>query len=388
MIYLDHAATTPVRPEVAAVMAECLTSDGVFANPSSIHGPGIAAAARVRVAREQVAGAVGASPPEIVWTSGATESNNLGLLGAARYYAQRGRHLVTAKTEHKSVIDAARQLESEGWQVTWLKPEDGVRVAPEQLEAAVRDDTVLVSLMQVNNETGVVQDIARMAAITRARGIVFHVDAAQALGKCPIDLSQIPLDLMSFSAHKLGGPKGVGALFVRMRPRARVKPLMFGGGHERGMRSGTIATHQVAGMGLACTLAVAEQAVEQTRLAGLRDHLWARLSQALPEIHRNGGDAAVVGNILNVSFAGVDGESLRTDLPELAVSSGSACSSGGSEPSYVLRALGRNDMLADASLRFSLGRESTEADIGAAAEQVIAAVRRLRALSPRWGRAA
>jgi cysteine desulfurase len=381
-IYLDYAATTPVDPRVAEVMAQCLTRDGVFGNPASIHAHGRAAAAVVEQARVQVAALIGAQPEEIIFTSGATESNNLALQGVARFQRRGGgRHIVTLKTEHKSVVDACRQLELDGWRVTWLKPAADGLLDPAALEAALRPETVLVAVMHANNETGVVQDIAAIGRITRARGITLLVDATQSVGKLPLHLAELDVDLLSCSAHKFYGPKGIGALYVRRQPRARLAPLMFGGGHERGLRPGTLATHQIAGFGEACRLAEMEMAAEQARIAPLRDRLWQELAR-LPEVWRNGHTRQCLAGILNISFGGVDGEALLADLDGLCVSSGSACTSASAEPSYVLRALGRSDELA--SLRFSLGRWTTSAELDAAVAQVTATVERLRALSPLW----
>ncbi len=382
-IYLDYAATSPIDPAVAAVMAACLGPNGNFGNPASTHGPGQAAASQVEQARQQVARLMGAEPEEIVFTSGATESNNLAIRGVTQFQRARGRHIVTLKTEHKSVVDPCRQLEKEGWRVTWLKPRpDGV-LELDTLEAALAPDTVLVTVMHANNETGVIQDIAAIARLTRARGITLLVDASQSLGKLPLDMRSLDVDLLSCSAHKLYGPKGIGALFVRRQPRARLAPLMHGGGHERGLRPGTLATHQIVGFGEACRLARDLMQVEQPRIAALRDRLWQGLSR-LPEIWRNGNERECLSGILNVSVGGVDGEALLADLDGLAISSGSACTSASAEPSYVLRALGRSDELAQASLRFSLGRWTTEAEIDAAIDQVNHTVQRLRALSPLW----
>jgi len=389
MIYLDYAATTPLRPAVLQAMLPFLSDDAAlgWANPASAHLPGRRVAVAVEQARAQVAALIGAEPGEIIWTSGATESNNLAIKGAIEFnrVADRPIHIVTARTEHKCVLDTCRYLETRGVAVSYLKPEADGRVTPAQVMAAITPATALVSLMWINNETGAVQDIEALAPQLRARGILLHVDAAQAAGKHPIDLRQTPVDLLSLSAHKLYGPKGMGALFVRRRPRARLAPQLHGGGHEQGMRSGTLATHQIVGMGAACALVAAERAEEMPRLAQLRERLWQALVP-LPRVFRNGPQtpAACAPHLLNVSFDGVDGEALRAALPQLAVSSGSACSSATAEPSYVLRALGRDDALADASLRFSFGRGSDAAMIDAAAARVCAAVQRLRALSPLW----
>jgi cysteine desulfurase len=383
MIYLDYAATTPLDPRVLQAMLPHLTEDGVFANPASTHGPGYKARAAVERARAQVAGLIGAEPGEIVWTSGATESNNLALKGALEFRGVRGGHIVTSRTEHKCVLDTCRHLETQGVRVTYLKPGgDGV-VTPEQVLEALNPDTVLVSLMWVNNEIGVAQEVERLAPSLRERGVLFHVDAVQAAGKLPIDLRAVPIDLLSVSAHKIYGPKGIGALYVRRKPRARLAPQMHGGGHEWGMRSGTLATHQIAGMGAAFQIAAEQLHDDARRIAGLRDLLWQKL-QALPRIHRNGAPERAAPHVLNVSFEGVEGEALRAALPHLAVSSGSACSSATQEPSYVLRALGRDDELANASLRFSLGRGTTAEQIEQAAATVIEQVQWLRELSPLW----
>jgi len=383
MIYLDYAATTPLDADVLQAMLPFLIAEGSFANPASTHGPGYKARAAVEKARAQVAALLGAEPAEIVWTSGATESNNLALKGALEFRGLKNAHIVTARTEHKCVLDTCRHLETQGVRVTYLKPEaDGI-VTPEQVLQALAPETVLVSLIWVNNEIGVVQDIPRLAPLLRERGVLFHVDAVQAAGKLPIDLRAVPIDLLSVSAHKIYGPKGVGALYVRKKPRARLAPQMHGGGHEWGMRSGTLATHQVVGMGAAFAIAAARLQADAEQLASLRDLLWQRL-QALQRILRNGDPARCAPHLLNVSFEGVEGEALRAALPDLAVSSGSACSSATAEPSYVLRALGRDDELANASLRFSLGRGTTAAEIEQAAEKVIKQVQWLRELSPLW----
>lgn len=391
-VYLDHAATTPVDPHVLQAMLRCLeTGTGAtWANAASVHVAGLQARAVVERAREQVAALLHATPGEIIFTSGATESNNLAIKGAVEFYRTPDRpiHLVTSRIEHRCVLDTCRWLETRGAHVTWLMPGPDGRVAPAQVLAALRPETLLVSLMWVNNETGAVNDIAALAPALRARGVMLHVDAVQAAGKLPIDVQQVPVDLLSLSAHKIYGPKGIGALFVRRRPRARLAPQMHGGGHEQGMRSGTLANHQIAGFGVACELAAQRLAADAERVAGLRERLWGGLSAHLPQVLRNGPDPRIPGacapHVLNVSFAGVDGEALRASLPWLAVSSGSACSSATAEPSYVLRALGRDDGLADASLRFSLGRMTTAAEIDAVADAVVAAVQRLRALSPVW----
>ncbi len=383
-IYLDYSATTPVDPRVAEKMVDCLTLDGNFGNPASrSHAFGWRAEEAVENARRQVAELVNADPREIVWTSGATESNNLAIKGVAHFYASKGKHLVTSKIEHKAVLDTTRQLEREGFEVTYIDPgEDGI-ITPAMVEAALRDDTVLVSVMHVNNEIGTINDIAAIGELTRSRGVLFHVDAAQSTGKVAIDLEQMRVDLMSFSAHKTYGPKGVGALYVRRKPRVRLEAQMHGGGHERGMRSGTLATHQLVGMGEAFRLAKEEMAAESERIRQLRDRFFRQVEH-LEELYVNGSMTARVPHNLNLSFNYVEGESLIMALKDLAVSSGSACTSASLEPSYVLRALGRNDELAHSSIRFTFGRFSTEEEIDYAAQKVSEAVTKLRELSPLW----
>lgn len=382
-IYLDYAATTPVDTRVAERMAQCLTLDGCFGNPASrSHLFGWQAEEIVETARRQVADLIRCDPREIVWTSGATEADNLALKGVALFYADKGRHIITSSIEHKAVLDSCKYLESQGFVVTYLIPDATGIISPEQLEAAIRPDTILVSLMHVNNEIGSANDIAALGEVTRARGVIFHVDAAQSAGKLPIDLQDIKVDLMSLSAHKVYGPKGVGALYVRREPRVNLVPLIHGGGHERGMRSGTLATHQLAGMGLAFELAAQEMAEENQRLAGLR----ARLLNALSELEGwqlNGHPKHHAPGIINLAFAGVDGESLLLSLRQLAVSSGSACMSATMEPSYVLRGIGLPDELAQSGLRLSLGRFSTEADVDSAAQALIHSVQQLRQVSGR-----
>ncbi len=383
-IYMDYAATTPMDPRVAEKLNQFLTPDGEFGNPASrSHAYGWRAEEAVETARKQVAELVGANPKEIVWTSGATESDNLAIKGVAHFHQKKGRHIVTSKTEHKAVLDSCRQLEREGFEVTYLDPEPNGLIDLAKLEAALRDDTILVSIMHVNNELGVIQDIAAIGEITRARKILFHVDAAQSAGKLPIDLSTLKVDLMSFSGHKIYGPKGIGALYVRRKPRVRLEAQMHGGGHERGMRSGTLATHQIAAMGEAFRIAGEEMAAETERLTALRDRLYNGLKD-LEEVYVNGDLAHGVPNILNISFNYVEGESLIMALKDLAVSSGSACTSASLEPSYVLRALGRSDELAHSSIRFSVGRFTTEEEVDYAIEHVRAAVNKLRELSPLW----
>lgn len=383
-IYLDYSATTPVDPRVVKVMTECLTQEGNFGNPASrSHVYGWRAEEAVEQARQYVADLVHCDPREIVWTSGATESDNLAIKGAAHFYQSRGKHIVTSAIEHKAVLDTCRQLEREGFEVTYLEPDSDGIIQPQQVEAALRDDTILVSLMHVNNEIGTINDIAAIGAITRARKVLLHVDAAQSAGKVDIDVEAMHVDLMSFSAHKAYGPKGVGALYVRRKPRVRLEAQMHGGGHERGFRSGTLATHQIAGMGEAFRLAKLEMQEENARVLALRNRLLSGL-QDIEEIHVNGSlEHRVAGN-LNVSFNYVEGESLLMALKDLAVSSGSACTSASLEPSYVLRALGLSDELAHSSLRFSIGRFTTEADIDYAVGKIKEAVAKLRELSPLW----
>ncbi len=383
-IYLDYAATTPVDPRVAEHMCRYLTMEGDFGNPASrSHAYGWEAEESVEEARAQVAALIGANPKEIVWTSGATESDNLAIKGAAHFYRKKGLHIVTCKTEHKGVLDSCRQLEREGFEVTYLDPEPDGLIDPGKFEAALRADTVLASIMHANNEIGVLQDITTLGQIARANGVIFHVDAAQSAGKVPIDLQQMNVDLMSISAHKLYGPKGVGALYVRRKPRVRLEAQMHGGGHERGMRSGTLAVHQIAGMGEACRIAREEMAAENERTLGLRTRLWEGIKD-IEEVYVNGDlDRRIAGN-LNVSFNFVEGESLMMAIKDLAVSSGSACTSDSLEPSYVLRALGRNDELAHSSIRFSVGRFTSAEDIDYAIELIHQQVNRLRELSPLW----
>ncbi len=379
-VYLDYAATTPVAPEVAARMAQCLTREGVFGNPGSTsHDDGEAASELVEAARAQVAAAVGAEPGEVIWTSGATEADNLAIFGTAHYYRDAGRHIVTVRTEHKAVLDPCRELERRGWRVTYLTPDRDGMLDPKQVAAALRPDTVLVSIMHVNNETGVIQDIAAIASLCAQAGSArLHVDAAQSVGKCAVNFAALGIDLLSLSAHKAYGPKGVGALVVSRQRGAQLQPLLYGGGQERGLRSGTVATHQVVGMGAAFALAKAAPPYEKERIALLQDRLWHGLA-SLGGVLRNGDGARSVPHLLNVSFEGVEGESLLAAIrPQIAVSTGSACTSITQEPSYVLRALGREDRLAESSLRFSLGRYSSESDVDTAVTVVAHAVERLR----------
>lgn len=383
-IYLDYSATTPVDPRVAQKMSDCLLVDGNFGNPASrSHVFGWRAEEAVENARRQVAELVNADPREIVWTSGATESDNLAIKGVAHFYHTKGKHIVTSKIEHKAVLDTTRQLEREGFEVTYIEPgEDGL-ITPAMVEAVLREDTILVSVMHVNNEIGTINDIAAIGELTRARGILFHVDAAQSTGKVEIDLDKLKVDLMSFSAHKTYGPKGIGALYVRRKPRVRLEALMHGGGHERGMRSGTLATHQIVGMGEAFHIAKQEMGSENQRIKALADRFWAAVD-GMEELYLNGSATSRVPHNLNISFNYVEGESLIMALKDLAVSSGSACTSASLEPSYVLRALGRNDELAHSSIRFTFGRFTTEEEVDYAASKVREAVDKLRELSPLW----
>ncbi len=381
-IYLDYSATTPVDPRVAEKMIPYLTEK--FGNPASrSHSFGWEAEKAVEAAREQVAALVNADPKEIVWTSGATESNNLAIKGAAHFYKGKGRHLITVKTEHKAVLDTCRELERQGFEVTYLGVKDNGLVDLDEFRAAIRPDTVLASVMFVNNEIGVIQDIPTLGGICREKGVLFHVDAAQATGKVDIDLARLKVDLMSFSAHKTYGPKGIGALYVRRKPRVRLEAQMHGGGHERGMRSGTLATHQIVGMGEAFRIAREEMHTETERVRMLRDKLLKGLMD-IEEVHVNGDlDNRVAGN-LNVSFNYVEGESLIMAIKDLAVSSGSACTSASLEPSYVLKALGRNDELAHSSIRFSIGRFTTEEEIDYAVKLLHEKIGKLREMSPLW----
>src|SRR5580700_196928 len=375
-IYMDYAATSPVDPRVAEAMSGCLTREGIFGNPASVHPFGQLARGRVEQARAQVAQLVGAPAPQVVFTSGATESNNLAILGTARAMAKRGRHLISVRTEHKSVLDPCKRLEQEGFQVSFLNTDRDGLVSPAQLEELLRDDTVLVSVMHANNEVGVLQDIEALSSICQARGVPLHVDAAQSAGKVEVDVSRIKCDLLSFTAHKLYGPKGIGALYFSPARRASLQPLIFGGGHERGLRSGTLPVHQIVGFGAACEIAAASRSSDAAHSERLRVRLWEGLSR-IDGILLNGHPTRRVASILNVSFPGVEGESLLMGLTELAVSTGSACNSESDEPSYVLRALGRNTELAQSSLRFSVGRFSTEAEIDVAISAVAREVRRL-----------
>jgi cysteine desulfurase len=381
-VYLDHAASTPVDPSVLALMTDCLARPELAGNPAALgHVAGRTAQALVEKARVQVAALINAQPAEIIFTSGATESDNLAVIGAARFRQARGRHLVTSLTEHKAVIESCRHLAAQGWRITWLKPDADGLIAPAAVEAALEPDTVLVSLMQVNNETGVIQDIAAIGAICRRHAVLLHVDAAQGAGREVLDVRAQQIDLLSLSAHKLYGPKGVGALFIDQAQVRRVAPLLFGGGQERGLRPGTVATHQVAGMGEAFRLAAQRLPEESAHARTLRDRLWRGLQQ-VPGILLNGHPQRHSGHILNVSVEGVEGESLFYGLGDLCVASGSACTSLASEASPVLRALGRPAALAQASIRFSFGRTSTAAEVDFALERVARAVRHLRSFSP------
>ena len=383
-IYLDYSATTPIDERVVAEMLKYMGPESSFGNPASrSHSFGWVAEAAVENARKQIADLVGANPKEIIFTSGATESDNLAIKGVAHFNQKRGKHIVTCKTEHKAVLDSCRQLEREGFEVTYLDPMQNGLIDLKVLEDALRDDTTLVSIMHVNNEIGVIQDIAAIGKICRERKIIFHVDAAQSPGKVEINLEELPVDLMSFSAHKIYGPKGIGALYVQRKPRVRLEAQMHGGGHERGMRSGTLATHQIVGMGEAFRIAKQEMAAENERLLKLRNKLYDGVKD-MEEVYVNGDiDHRIAGNI-NISFNYVEGESLLMALSDLAISSGSACTSASLEPSYVLRALGRNDELAHSSIRFTMGRYTTEEEIDRTIKAVRTAVEKLRNLSPLW----
>lgn len=383
-IYLDYSATCPVDPRVAEKMMQCLTMDGLFGNPASrSHRFGWQAEEAVDLARNQVADLIGADPREIVFTSGATESNNLAIKGVAHFYASKGKHIITSKTEHKAVLDTCRQLEREGFEVTYLEPMPNGLFTIEMIENAMRDDTILVSIMHVNNEIGVVQNISAIGELCRSRKILLHVDAVQSVGKIPVDVEALKVDLLSVSAHKVYGPKGIGALFVRRKPRVRLEAQMHGGGHERGMRSGTLPTHQIVGMGEAFRIAKEEMVSEGERILALRQRLWNGIKD-IEAVYINGDlEQRVPGN-LNVSFAYVEGESLIMALKDLAVSSGSACTSASLEPSYVLRALGLNDELAHSSIRFSMGRFTTEEEIDYAVKLIRDSIGRLREMSPLW----
>ena len=380
-VYLDYAATTPVDPRVAACMAQCLTLEGNFANPASrSHRFGWQAEEAVEAARCQVADLIHADPREIVWTSGATESDNLALKGIAHFHRERGRHIITSLIEHKAVLDSCAQLEREGFDLTYLPPTPGGLIEARAVEGAMRPDTVLVSVMHANNELGVLNDIAAIGAVCRDRQVFFHVDAAQSAGKVPLDMSALPVDLLSLSAHKMYGPKGIGVLYVRRKPAVRLEPQIHGGGHERGMRSGTLAVHQIVGLGEAARIAREEMGADCARIEALRQKFLGRVCR-LPGVALNGDPDRRLAGIINISFAGVEGETLIMALKDLAVSSGSACTSASLDPSYVLRALGIPDALAHSSLRFSIGRYTRADDIDFAVEQILQAVPRLRAVA-------
>lgn len=385
-IYLDYAATTPVDPRVAEKMMQCLTMDGNFGNPASrSHRFGWQAEEAIDEARTNIAELINADPREIVFTSGATESNNLAIKGAAHFYAKtKGKHVITVKTEHKAVLDTCRELERQGFDVTYLDVEPNGLVDLDKLAAAMRDDTVLVSIMHVNNELGVIQDIAKIGEMCRERKIMFHVDAAQSAGKVEIDMQALKVDFMSFSGHKIYGPKGIGALYVRRKPRARLEAQMHGGGHERGMRSGTLATHQIVGMGEAFRVAKEDFAKDHAHISALRKRLIDGVMSDIEEVYFNGEPTQSVPGIANISFNFVEGESLLMALKDIAVSSGSACTSASLEPSYVLRALGRNDELAHSSIRFSIGRFTTEEEIDYTINLIKNSIGRLREMSPLW----
>lgn len=383
-IYLDYSATTPVDPRVAKKMMDYLTTDGIYGNPASrSHSYGWAAEEAVENARRQVAELVNCDPREIVWTSGATESDNLCIKGAAHFYSKKGKHIITSKIEHKAVLDTCRQLEREGFEVTYLDPDSEGIIEPQKVAAAIRPDTILVSLMHVNNEIGVINDIKAIGDITREKKVIFHVDAAQSPGKTKIDLQDMKVDLMSFCAHKVYGPKGIGAAFVRRKPRVRIEAQVHGGGHERGMRSGTLPTHQIVGMGEAFAIAKETMEEENKRITKLQQRFWNKIKD-IEEVYVNGSLSQRVPHNLNISFNYVEGESLMMALKDIAVSSGSACTSASLEPSYVLRALGRNDELAHSSIRFSFGRFTTEEQVDRAAKNMKDAVEKLRELSPLW----
>ncbi|WP_417349733.1 IscS subfamily cysteine desulfurase [Ferrimonas sp.] len=383
-IYFDYSATTPVDPRVAEKMVQYMTLDGMFGNPASrSHKFGWQAEEAVDIARNQVADLINADPREIVFTSGATESDNLAIKGVAHFYNKKGKHIITSKTEHKAVLDTCRQLEREGYEVTYLEPESNGIIPLSRFEEAMRDDTILVSIMHVNNEIGVIHDIAAIGELCRSKKILLHVDAAQSAGKLPIDVKAMKVDMISISAHKMYGPKGVGALYVRRKPRVRLEAQMHGGGHERGMRSGTLATHQLVGLGEACRIAKEEMGAEAERMRSLRDRLLNGIKD-IEEVYINGDlEQRLVSN-LNISFNFVEGESLMMALSDLAVSSGSACTSASLEPSYVLRALGMTDELAHSSIRFSIGRFTTEEEIDYAIDKIRGAIGKLREMSPLW----
>ena len=383
-IYLDYASTTPVDDRVANKMMEFMKMDGQFGNPASrSHYYGWTAESAVSEARKHVADLVNADPREIVWTSGATESDNLAIKGAAHFYQKKGKHVITVKTEHKAVLDACRQLEREGFDVTYLEPMGNGLLDIQDLKSEIREDTILISVMHVNNEIGVIQDIESIGNICREKGIIFHVDAAQSAGKIPIDLQKLNVDLMSFSAHKIYGPKGIGALYVCRKPRVRLEAQIHGGGHERGLRSGTLPTHQIVGMGEAFRIAMLEMDKDFQHISALKHRLWDALKD-MEEVYLNGDENERYPGIMNISFNFVEGESLIMATKDIALSSGSACTSASLEPSFVLRAIGRSDELAHSSLRMSIGRFTTEREIDHTVEVVKVAVKKLRELSPLW----
>ncbi|WP_448569033.1 IscS subfamily cysteine desulfurase [Thalassotalea ganghwensis] len=383
-IYFDYSATTPADKRVAEKMMQYMTTDGIYGNPASrSHKFGWQAEEAVDIARNQVAELINADPREIVFTSGATESDNLAIKGAANFYGRKGKHIITCKTEHKAVLDTCREMERQGFEVTYLEPESNGLLDLGKLVEAMRDDTVLVSIMHINNEIGVIQDIAEIGELCRARKIVFHVDAAQSVGKIPVDMQALKVDLLSISAHKMYGPKGIGALYVRRKPRIRLEAQMHGGGHERGMRSGTLATHQIVGMGEACRIAKEEMEQDLAHVTKMRDRLWAGISD-MEQVFINGDVEKRYPGNLNVSFAFVEGESLIMALKDLAVSSGSACTSASLEPSYVLRALGLNDEMAHSSIRFSFGRFTSEEEVDYAIDLIKKSIGHLREMSPLW----
>ncbi len=387
-IYLDYMSTTPVDPQVAAKMRDCLEMEGCFGNPASqSHRYGWDAMELVQQARQQVADLINADPREIIWTSGATESDNLAIQGAALFYQRKGKHIITMSTEHKAVLDTCHYLSTQGFEVTYLNPDRQGLLAIEQLEQALRPDTILVSIMHVNNETGVIHDIAKIGECLKGRGIIFHVDAAQSAGKLPIDLQQLSVDLMSFSAHKIYGPKGVGALYVRRQPRVRLVPMIHGGGHEWGMRSGTLPTHQIVGMGEAFAIAKAKLAEDPARISRLRDHLWEGISQ-LSGITLNGDQQHRSPGCLNITIEGIDNETLLLSLNQLAISTGSACNSANPTPSHVLTAMGLTRQQANSSIRLSVGRFTTLADIDTAIAQMTKQIIHLREQPPTWETAA
>lgn len=383
-IYFDYASTTPVDPRVVKKMQDCLSLDGNFGNPASrSHAFGWKAEEAIEEARQHVASLVNCDPREIIWTSGATESDNLAIKGAAIFNKSRGNHIITSKIEHKAVLDSCRQLEREGFEITYLDPLENGIISPEMVSLAIKENTILVSLMHINNEIGVINDIESIGRITREKGIIFHVDAAQSTGKLPIDLSKMEIDLMSFSAHKTYGPKGIGAMYARRRPRVRIEAQIHGGGHERGMRSGTLATHQIVGMGEAFRIAKIDMESDNERIGRLRKKLWNGLKD-MEEVYLNGDEILRAEGFLNVSFNYIEGESLIMALKDIAVSSGSACTSASLEPSYVLRALGLKDELAHSSIRFAIGRFTSEAEVEYTINLVRESVEKLRTLSPLW----